>query len=77
MKVRKNNNFLALMRIHPRFINPSRQTQWLRDVASSTDFAGANSLGDANCGGASGSYGVRPVFGLVGCYETHQSGEGV
>ena len=77
MKVRKNNNFLALMRIHPRFINPSRQTQWLRDVASSTYFAAAYGGGSATCFGASDSYGVRPVFGLVGCYETHQSGEGV
>lgn len=61
-----NKSQLALMRIHPRFINPSRQTQWLRDVASSSHFAFAGSDGRASCHGASYSLGVRPVFGLVG-----------
>lgn len=57
---------LALMKIHPKYINPCRQTQWLRDVVSSALFARVGSLGDTVCHNASYSAGVRPVFGLVG-----------
>lgn len=35
---------------------------WLRDVASSLYFAGANGGGEADYGGASGTTGVRPYF---------------
>lgn len=57
---------LALMRMYPRFINPQRQTQWLRDVVSSAFFADVNYVGFTDYYYASHSYGVRPVFGIVG-----------
>lgn len=57
---------LALMKMYPRFINPGRYWYWLRDVVSSAAFADVGSGGYASCGYASGSGGVRPVFGLVG-----------
>lgn len=57
---------LALMKMYPRFINPHRQTNWLRDVVSGTIFALVYYYGDASFTGASNSYGVRPVFGLKG-----------
>lgn len=57
---------LALMKLYPRFINPNRQTQWLRDVVSSAYFARVYGSGDTGYGNASNSLGVRPVFGLVG-----------
>ena len=57
---------LALMKMYPRFINPGRYWYWLRDVVSSAHFAYVNGYGAAYCGNASVSYGVRPVFGLVG-----------
>ena len=57
---------LALMKMYPRFINPGRYWYWLRDVVSSAGFALVDNDGNAYCGGASGSGGVRPVFGLVG-----------
>ncbi len=57
---------LALMNLYPRFINPHRQTQWLRDVVSSADFAGAIYNDTSGHGIASHSRGVRPVFGLIG-----------
>ena len=57
---------LALMKLHPRFINPQRQSQWLRDVISSALFAYVDNYGGTNCLNASNSRGVRPVFGLVG-----------
>lgn len=57
---------LALMKLYPRFINPHRQWNWLRDVVSSALFADVGSIGNTSSAGASGSSGVRPVFGLVG-----------
>ena len=57
---------LALMKMYPRFINPHRQTQWLRDVVFSAYFARVNSHGHPSYNTASTSYGVRPVFGIVG-----------
>lgn len=35
---------------------------WLRDVASSVSFANAGGYGEADCRGASSTYGVRPYF---------------
>lgn len=57
---------LALMAMYPRFINPARRHQWLRDVVSGADFASVNRGGDSNHYYASNSLGVRPVFGVVG-----------
>lgn len=57
---------LALMKMYPRFINPGRYWYWLRDVVSSAHFADVNRGGAADSDDASGSHGVRPVFGLVG-----------
>lgn len=53
---------LALFMVCPRFIVNRSYNQWLRDVVSSAAFARVGSLGNAHCYGASGSYGVRPVF---------------
>lgn len=57
---------LALMKMYPRFINPGRYWYWLRDVVSSAGFAFVGGRGYTDCGNASNSSGVRPVFGLVG-----------
>ena len=40
----------------------NRATWWLRDVIAASDFALVNSSGNANYGGASYSFGVRPAF---------------
>lgn len=40
----------------------NRAAWWLRDVITASDFAGVGGAGDANCGGASDSRGVRPAF---------------
>ena len=53
---------LALFMVCPRFITDRSHAQWLRDVVSSAYFADVNSDGNANCGNASASRGVRPVF---------------
>lgn len=53
---------LALFMVCPRFIVNRSYNQWLRDVVSSADFARVNDYGNTGCGGASSSYGVRPVF---------------
>ena len=53
---------LALFMVCPRFIVNRSYNQWLRDVVSSAAFAVVGSGGDSTCNGASGSYGVRPVF---------------
>lgn len=53
---------LALFMVCPRFIVNRSYNQWLRDVVSSAGFAGVNGHGRADCGLASNSYGVRPVF---------------
>lgn len=53
---------LALFMVCPRFIVNRSYNLWLRDVVSSAGFAHVNGYGDADCGGASGSRGVRPVF---------------
>lgn len=53
---------LALFMVCPRFIVNRSYNQWLRDVVSSAAFAGVFNGGNTDCGFASGSYGVRPVF---------------
>lgn len=55
------NSQLALMQQVPRFIK-TRETYWLRDVVSAANFARVGGDGLPVCGGASGSFGVRPVF---------------
>lgn len=54
---------LALFTVVPKLIS-NRATFWLRDVVSSADFAFVGALGNASCGGASNSGGVRPVFAI-------------
>ena len=51
----------ALFRMAPRYIT-NRQWYWLRDVVSSTHFAGVNDAGGASCGSAGRVCGVRPYF---------------
>ena len=53
---------LALFMVCPRFIVNRSYNQCLRDVVSSDGFAVVGSGGDAFYYGASGSFGVRPVF---------------
>ncbi len=53
---------LALFMVCPRFIVNRSYNQWLRDVVSSASFAFVNDSGHTNCGNASNSRGVRPVF---------------
>ena len=53
---------LALFMVCPRFIVNRSYNQWLRDVVSSAYFAVVGSGGNPNCGSASYSNGVRPVF---------------
>lgn len=53
---------LALFMVCPRFIVNRSYNQWLRDVVSSAHFARVGSVGNTHSYGASGSYGVRPVF---------------
>ena len=54
---------LALFTVVPKLIS-NRATFWLRDVVSSAGFAGVGDSGAADCGGASDSRGVRPVFAI-------------
>lgn len=53
---------LALFMVCPRFIVNRSYNQWLRDVVSSAAFAVVFYHGITDYGGASSSYGVRPVF---------------
>ena len=53
---------LALFMVCPRFIVNRSYNQWLRDVVSSAVFARVDIDGKTHYYGASGSYGVRPVF---------------
>ena len=53
---------LALLQVCPKFINPHRENQWLRDVVSSAGFALVDSYGHTNAIDASASLGVRPIF---------------
>ena len=54
---------LALFSVVPKLIS-NRATFWLRDVVSAAYFAVVNGDGHAAYGGASDSYGVRPVFAI-------------
>ena len=53
---------LALFMVCPRFITDRSHVQWLRDVVSSAGFADVFYVGITDCGNASSSCGVRPVF---------------
>lgn len=53
---------LALFMVCPRFIVNRAYNQWLRDVVSSAYFAYVDGGGRTDCGTASTSRGVRPVF---------------
>lgn len=55
---------LALMAVCPKFINPARENQWLRDVVSGTNCAVVDGDGNPNGDGASSSHGVRPPFAV-------------
>lgn len=55
---------LALMAVCPKFINPYRENQWLRDVVSGASFARVHAGGGPNDGGASSSLGVRPAVAV-------------
>lgn len=54
---------LALFTVVPKLIS-NRATFWLRDVVSSAGFANVYDDGYPDCGGASNSRGVRPVFAI-------------
>ncbi len=56
---------LSLFRLKPSATVSGRSWYWLRDVVSSADFADVTGGGNAGCGGASHSYGVRPAFLIV------------
>ena len=60
-----NNSQLSIFRLNPTMIK-NRETIWLRDVVSAEIFASVNGTGGVNIGAASGSYGVRPDFAIVG-----------
>lgn len=61
-----NKSQLALMQMHPKWINPHRENQWLRDVVSTASFARVDSRGAATSSNASNALGVRVVFGVTG-----------
>ena len=44
----------------------NRQYNWLRDVVSATMFALVHSIGNADSNDATGIYGVRPAFSIIG-----------
>ena len=54
---------LPLFSLNPKLIN-TRQSFWLRDVVSAANFAYVGSYGDAHCGNASLTPGVRPAFSI-------------
>ena len=57
-----DNVQFPLFRLKPEFINKQKSWYWLRDVVSSSWFAGVADYGLSNGAGASGSGGVRPCF---------------
>lgn len=57
-----NKSQLALFQVCPRFIVNRSYNQWLRDVVSAAHVARVDDGGKPTYGGASASYGVRPVF---------------
>lgn len=61
-----DNSQFPLFSMAPQFISPSsRVGWWLRDVATSTSFAFVHNQGFSSYNAASGSYGVRPCFGII------------
>ena len=55
---------LALFAVCPKFINPARQEQWLRDVMSASNFAVVGYEGRAVFSAATGVRGVRPAIAI-------------
>lgn len=55
---------LALMMVCPKFINPERENQWLRDVVAAAYFAAVYGNGHTNYHNASYPCGVRPVIAI-------------
>lgn len=60
-----DKSILPLFQFRPDLIS-NRQWYWLRDVVNARLFASVGANGHAYYGAASGSYGVRPVFGIKG-----------
>jgi hypothetical protein len=58
---RVEKNQLPLFAMNPAMLN-NRETYWLRDVITASDFACIGDAGHAGYGGASYSLGVRPSF---------------
>lgn len=58
---RVEKNQLPLFAFDPTKLN-TRETYWLRDVVTASDFAGVGSVGNAYCASAGYSVGVRPAF---------------
>lgn len=58
---RVEKNQLPLFQHDPTMLN-TRQNYWLRDVIAASYFALVGDTGNANCGSASNSIGVRPAF---------------
>lgn len=56
---------LPLFAMRPDMINYDGLSHWLRDVASSENFACAFASGIAGTGNANSSRGIRPAFGIV------------
>ena len=70
-----DNSQLALFALNPRMIK-TRYSYWLRDVASPTLFANANSTGGANCRPATGVCGIRPAFAIGVATESDEPVDG-
>ena len=58
---RVEKNQLPLFAMNPAMLN-TRDTYWLRDVITASNFAHVDYVGDAACASASASLGVRPAF---------------
>lgn len=54
-----------LFRFAPHLIS-NRQYFWLQDIVTSASFASVNGGGSANYSNAATTYGVRPVFSIIG-----------
>lgn len=55
----------ALMRLCRKFINPSRESFWLRDISTDSYFIYVNGEGHLRYHVATTNYGIRVVFGLT------------
>lgn len=60
-----DNSQYPLFAFRPDMIS-NRAWFWLRDVVSAAYFARVTNYGSADCYGASGAYGVRPAFSIIG-----------